>query len=177
MEWNHDGTKGSINTSLSYISTDDAPTAAQIDNIKSVAGGAKLAVVPVTQTAIAVVANLPAGCELEGIGNTALAAVMEGRVSNWSKVEGTEGECNSPITRVVRKDASGTTYQFKNYLFRLYNKGLFCTTGSTEGKATWADLQAIGGGGKPNIDWPESCAEKTTSRRSSARRPAAAANW
>jgi ABC-type phosphate transport system substrate-binding protein len=163
VEWNHDGTKGSINTSLSYISTDDAPTAAQIGNIQSVAGGAKLAVVPVTQTAIAIVANLPAGCELEGISNTSLAAVMEGRITSWSKVEGVEGECESPITRVVRKDASGTTYQFKNYLFKLFNKGLFCTTGGTEGKATWQDLETIGTGGKPNIDWPETCPEKTLS--------------
>jgi len=163
VEWNHDGTKGSINTALSFISTDDAPTAAQIGNIQSVAGGAKLAVVPVAQTAIAIVANLPEGCELEGISNTSLAAVMEGRLSTWDKVEGTEGTCASPISRVVRKDGSGTTYQFKNYLFKLFNKGLFCTTGSTEGKATWADLEPIGAGGKPNIDWPESCPEKTLS--------------
>ena len=69
VEWNHDGTKGSINTALSYISTDDAPTAAQITNMQGVAGGAKLAVVPVTQTAIAIVANPPAGCEVEFITN------------------------------------------------------------------------------------------------------------
>src|SRR5262249_4025809 len=41
VEWNHDGTKGSINTGLSYIGTDDAPTAAQITNIKNVAGGSQ----------------------------------------------------------------------------------------------------------------------------------------
>ena len=78
-------------------------------------------------------------------------------------MEGAEGTCSSPITRVVRKDGSGTTYQFKNYLFKLFNKGLFCTTGGTEGKATWQDLEPIGSGGKPNIDWPESCPEKTLS--------------
>lgn len=164
VEWNHDGTKGSINPALSYIGTDDAPTAAQITNMQSVAGGAKLAVVPVAQTSIAIVANPPAECEVEAITNTALAAVMEGRLTNWSKLETAEGPgCNAPISRVVRKDASGTTYQFKNYLFKLYNKGLFCTTGGTEGKATWQDLEPIGSGGKPNIDWPESCPEKTLS--------------
>src|SRR5215813_11773099 len=31
-EWNYDGVKGSINTGLAWISTDDAPTAAQIAN-------------------------------------------------------------------------------------------------------------------------------------------------
>jgi ABC-type phosphate transport system substrate-binding protein len=159
-EWNYDGAKGSINTGLSFIGTDDAPSKTQIEAIKSKAGGAQLAVVPVTQTAIAIVANLPEGCELEGITNTSLVAVMEGRVSNWSKVEGTEGTCNSAITRVVRKDASGTTYQFKNYLFKLYNKGLFCTTGATEGKATWQDLEAFE---TPNVSWPESCPAKALS--------------
>lgn len=163
VEWNHDGTKGAINTGLSYIGTDDAPTATQIGNIKSVAGGAQLAVIPVAQTAIAVFANPPAGCEVEVMTNSNLAGIMEGRIREWSKVEGTEGSCNSPITRVVRKDASGTTYQFKNYLFKLFGKGLSCTTGGTEGKATWADLEPIGAGGKPNIDWPETCPEKTLS--------------
>jgi len=164
VEWNHDGSKGSINTSLSYIGTDDAPTAAQITNIKSVAGGAQLAVIPVAQTAIALFANPPAGCEVEILTNSNLAGIMEGRITNWSKVEGTEGAgCNSPITRVVRKDASGTTYQFKNYLFKLFSKGLSCTTGSTEGKASWAEMEPIGTGGKPNIDWPETCPEKTLS--------------
>ena len=127
-----------LNTGLAFIGTDEAPSAAQIANVKSKAGSAELAVIPVAQTAISVVANLPAGCELEGITNTVLAGVMEGRIANWSKVEGAEGTCDSPITRVVRKDDSGTTAQFKSYLFRLYAKGLFCTTGSTEGKASWA---------------------------------------
>jgi len=156
VEWNHDGSKGSINTSLSYIGTDDAPNAAQITNIKSVAGGAQLAVIPVAQTAIAVFANPPAGCEVEILTNSNLAGIMEGRITNWSKVEGTEGAgCNSPISRVVRKDGSGTTYQFKNYLQRLYAKGLACTAGATEGKASWTELG--------NTAWPETCPEKALS--------------
>jgi len=152
-EWNYDGVKGSINTGLAFIGTDDAPSAPQIANVKSKAGSAEVAVIPVAQTAIAVIANLPAGCDLEGITNGTLAGVMEGRIANWSKVEGAEGSCNAPITRVVRKDASGTTAQLKNYLQRLYAKGLFCTTGSTEGKASWAQLA--------NTAWPESCPEKS----------------
>lgn len=163
VEWNHNGEKGEINTGLSWISTDDAPTAAQIANIESVAGGAKLAVIPITQTAIVPVANPPVGCEVEALTNTDLGAIMEGRLKTWDKIETAEGTCESPITRVVRKDSSGTTYQFKNYLQRVYKKGLFCTTGSTEGKASWAELEEIGLGGKPNIDWPETCPEKTLS--------------
>ncbi len=161
-EWNHDGAKGSLNTGLAFIGTDDAPTAAQIANIKSVAGGAQLAVVPVAQTSIAVVANPPAGCEVEEITNTNLTAVFEGRALSWSDLATAEGECNSPITRVVRKDGSGQTYQFKNYLFQLNKKALACTGAE---KQTWQQLEPITNGttGAPNTTWPESCAEKTLS--------------
>ena len=161
--WNFDGAKGSIDTGLSFIGTDDAPSAAQIANIKSKAGGAQLAVIPVAQTSIAILANPPAGCEVELITNANLAGVFEGRLSKWSQLEGAEGACNSPITRVVRKDGSGTTYQLKNYLFQLYKKGLFCTTGGTEGKKSWQELEPIGSGAHPNVDWPESCTEKALS--------------
>ena len=159
-EWNATGTKGSINTGLAFIGTDDAPSEAQIANVKSKAGGAEVAVIPVAQTAISILANPPAGCEVEGITNSNLAGVFEGRIREWSKLEGAEGTCNSPITRVVREDASGTTYQLKNYLDALYKKGLSCTKGATEGKASWAELEAIE---SPNLSWPESCSEKSLS--------------
>jgi ABC-type phosphate transport system substrate-binding protein len=156
-KWNADNVSKAINTSVSVVGTDDGPNPTQLSNIESVAGGAKVAVIPVAQTAISIVANPPAGCSVEGITNADLEAVFEGRTTTWNKIEGAEGSCNSPITRVVRKDASGTTYQFKNYLYTLYKKGLFCTTGSTEGKQTWADLEPVEA---PNLSWPESCSEK-----------------
>ena len=161
--WNFDGAKGSIDTGFSFIGTDDAPSAAQIANIKSKAGGAQLAVIPVAQTSVAILANPPAGCEVEAITNSNLAGVFEGRISKWSQLEGAEGTCDSPITRVVRKDGSGTTYQLKNYLFQLYKKGLPCTTGGTEGKLSWQEMESIGSGAHPNVDWPESCSEKALS--------------
>jgi ABC-type phosphate transport system substrate-binding protein len=165
-QWNHNNVTKSINTGLSWISTDDAPTAAQIGNIKSVAGGAQVAVIPVAQTAIAIVAHLPEGCLLEGVSNSNLAGIFEGRILTWNKVTGAEeevaGACNAPITRVVRKDGSGTTFQFKNYLYQLNKEPLACTTGGAqvEGKRNWQEMEEIGAGGKPNIDWPESCTEK-----------------
>ena len=54
-EWNANGARGSINTAKAFFGSDDAPTTAQIENIRSVAGGANLAVIPVTQTSIAVI--------------------------------------------------------------------------------------------------------------------------
>jgi hypothetical protein len=154
-EWNATGGKGSINTGLAFVGTDGAPNATEIANIKSKAGGAELAVVPVAQTAIAVLVNPPAGCTVETLTNSNLAGVMEGRITSWSKVETAEGSCSSPITRVVRKDAGDTTTPFKGYLQRLYTKGLWCTTGGTEGKASWQELASTA--------WPESCEAKALS--------------
>ncbi len=167
--WNFDGVAGSINKAVAFCSTDDAPTAAQINNAESVSGGAKVAVVPVAQTSIAVIANPPANCNIEFLTNSNLSGIMEGRIRSWSKVETTEeevaGACNSPITRVVRKDGSGTTYQFKNYLFKLNGAQLRCSEGLVEAgkKATWQQLEPIGAGGKPNISWPETCPEQEMS--------------
>jgi ABC-type phosphate transport system substrate-binding protein len=162
-EWNANDGEGPINTEFSFIGTDDAPNTTQIANIQKTAGGAQLAVVPVAQTAIAIVAHPPVGCEVELVTNANLAAIFEGRVNNWKNVEGAEGECDSPITRAVRKDGSGTTFQLKNYLFQIYKKGLFCTVGGTEGKLSWEEMEPIGAESKPNISWPETCEEKTLS--------------
>jgi ABC-type phosphate transport system substrate-binding protein len=164
-EWNADGVRGSINHERQFIGTDDAPTAAQIANITGVAAGAKLLVVPVAQTAISIVANPPAGCTVGVITNQDLSLVFRGNDTTWSKLVTAEGSCNSPITRVVRKDGSGTSYQFKNYLFQIYPGGLPCTTGSVEGKATWKELEPITNSetGAPNTTWPESCPGKVLS--------------
>ena len=162
-EWNADGKKGSLNTFQSFIGTDEAPAAVQIASIKGVAGGARVVVIPVAQTSIAILANPPAGCEVEAITNSQLAALFEGKLSSWDKLDTAEGTCGSPITRVVRNDASGTTLQFKNYLYTLYKKGLFCTTGATEGKASWQELEPIGAGGAPNTTWPQTCGGKALS--------------
>jgi ABC-type phosphate transport system substrate-binding protein len=152
-EWNHDGKRGSINTALQFIGTDDAPTPEQIANITSVAGGADLLTIPVTQTAIAIVANPPEGCEIEKITNIDLEAVFRGAYLTWSKIPTASGSCSSPITRVVRRDGSGTTYQFKNYLSRT-NKAVLPCAGKT-----WKELEPITDGttGAPNTTWPESC--------------------
>jgi ABC-type phosphate transport system substrate-binding protein len=161
-EWSYDGVKGTVNTGLAFIGTDDAPTTAQMANIKAAAGGANVVVVPVTQTAISIVANPPAGCEIEEISNGDLTAVFEGRFDEWGQLDTAEGECNSAITRVVRKDGSGTSYQLKNYLFQANKKALACTGAE---KQTWQQLEPITNGttGAPNTTWPETCAERTLS--------------
>ncbi|HEY4780055.1 MAG TPA: substrate-binding domain-containing protein [Solirubrobacterales bacterium] len=160
-EWNSDGKRGSLNHERQFIGTDDAPTAEQITNITSVAGGASLAVIPVAQTSISIDANPPTGCTVEVITNADLQRVFRGSYLQWSQIATAEGgsACEAPITRVVRKDGSGTSYQLKNYLYKISTTKMNCTVGNTEGKATWQELEPIINAetGAPNTTWPESC--------------------
>lgn len=157
-EWNHDGARGSINTALQYIATDDAPTAAQIGNITSVAGGADLLVIPVAQTSITVSAHPPAGCTMEEVTNNDMEHALRGTLTNWEQFATASGSCNAPVKRVVRQESSGTTYQFKNYLYKLRSTSSLPCIGKS-----WQELEPIEAGGSPNIDWPESCEARTLS--------------
>jgi len=102
-------------------------------------------------------ANPPAGCTVEEITNQDLDQVFRGNHAKWSKIGSAEGECNSPITRVVNAEASHVTTQFKHYLYLINGNPLACTTGSTEGKATWQELEALSA---PNTTWPQACGEQ-----------------
>jgi len=146
-----------INYERQYIGTDDAPTEAQIKHARESAEltskkAVNSVVVPVAQTAIAIVASLPKGCKVvagKGINNADLEAIFSGKIVNWSEVANLEGTCSLTLERVVREEGSGTTFQFKNYLFQI-NKAAPCA-----GEKTWEELEPIGAGEKPNIDWPE----------------------
>jgi ABC-type phosphate transport system substrate-binding protein len=158
---------GAINRERQFIATDEAPTAAQIESIKKAAGGGNVLVVPVAQTAIAIVVNPPSGCTLEDISNKELERVFRGVVSKWSELENAVGgaPCASALKRVVHRDGSGTTYQFKNYLGLINTAGLPCTVNEAEGQATWKELAPIVNPetGAPNTGWPETCTGKTLS--------------
>jgi ABC-type phosphate transport system substrate-binding protein len=158
-EWNASGSRGSINTAKAFIGTDDAPTAAQIENMRVVAKEANVAVIPVAQTAIAVIARPPTGCTVGKITNPDLEKVFRGTFTTWSQISTAEGSCGGPITRVVRADGSGTTYQFKNYLSLANPSSLPCVA------KTWKELGPITNTvtGKPNVLWPESCTGTTLS--------------
>ncbi len=156
-KWNSSNEEGKINTTYAFVGTDDAPSTTQMANIDSVAGGAHVLVVPVAQTSIAIAANPPSGCPIEEIANKDLERVFAGTIVKWSQLSSIVAEpnpaCNKRLKRVVRFDGSGTTYQFKNYL-NLINKAKLPCVEETQEK-TWAELEAIGGGSKPNIVWPE----------------------
>ena len=148
--WDFNGPDGTpFDTSRAFTASDEAPGAAQIGNAESAAGGAKVLVIPVAQTAIGVVVNPPAGCTINELTNKQLESILRGNIKFWGKIQTADGAgcAGQPITRVVRPDGSGTTFQFKNYLFQVNRATLACTAPS----ATWQDLEPIGAG---NTTWP-----------------------
>ncbi|HET6997576.1 MAG TPA: substrate-binding domain-containing protein [Solirubrobacterales bacterium] len=172
--------EGTIDKKIGFIGTDDAPTVAQIEKAEEATTGGKATganpiVVPVTQTAIAVIVNLPENCVFKagkGINSAELTQVFGGtEITEWSQFSQIEakvgGACGVKIKRVVRSDGSGTTFQFKNYL-DVVDKTAGgtpppCeTAGVASPGITWADLMPIKSPGvNPNIEWPK-CAGGTT---------------
>jgi ABC-type phosphate transport system substrate-binding protein len=154
-----------------FIATDIAPSGpvgeegSMLAKMKA-ALGSDLAVVPVTQTAIAIAAHPPqlpahAACTVPRINDVQLQKVFSGELKNWRQLNAASdptlgGDCDQAITRIVRDESSGTTYQFKHYLNTLNPAPLACT-GKTP--RTWAQLQApFGGETSPNQEWPRKSA-------------------
>src|SRR5689334_7794206 len=124
--------------------------------------GSDVAVVPVTQTAIAIAAHppqLPAHppCTVPRITANQLQRVFSGEITNWRLIatasdSSAGGDCDQAITRIVRDESAGTTYQFKHYLDQVNPSPLSCTG---KEKRTWAQLQSpFSGETAPNVEWP-----------------------
>lgn len=151
--------------SMAFIGTDDGPTPAQIEHGEAateggVLTGAKGIIVPVAETAIGVLVHPPSGCTLtssktSGITYAQLNKIFNG-TAEWSELSHT-GTCEGKIRRVVRKDASGTSFQFKNYLSELETTTGILAAGPGCGLGTWAALRQIENAetGAPNTTWPE----------------------
>jgi ABC-type phosphate transport system substrate-binding protein len=160
--WGFDDGKTFEKVKDQFVASDDAPTAAQIENAKAAVKEvakveSKIAVVPVTQTAIAIVAHPPAGCTLTQISNANLEAAFRGTAKTWTAIGAEPAEkCGGSIVRVVREEGSGTTYQFKHYLSTINGEVLPCLAESLN---TWTKLQENNKAAtpNPNITWPESC--------------------
>jgi ABC-type phosphate transport system substrate-binding protein len=121
-----------------------------------------VAVVPVTQTAIAIAAHPPelplhTPCTVPRITANQLQRVFSGEITNWRQIATASdsnpgGDCDQAITRIVRDESAGTTYQLKHFLNQINPSPLACTG---KEKRTWAQLQApFGGAIAPNIEWP-----------------------
>jgi ABC-type phosphate transport system substrate-binding protein len=178
-----------LNKNEAFVGSDEAPNAAQIKNAKEIAGVPPV-IVPVAQTTIAIIAHAPAACALpsgQGLTYADLSKLFAGTITKWSQVstigtnkpgcEAKEGEeetaspGSAKITREVRSDGSGTSYQFKNYLSAIEGATL---GGVAPGKIrlnpgveppvecgarNWAEIRENKNSpktGEPNITWPES---------------------
>jgi ABC-type phosphate transport system substrate-binding protein len=138
-----------------FIASDEAPGAEEIANIKKAAGSTShVQVIPVAQAAIAIIVNPPTGCTITQIKQKQLEEVFEGTLREWSGITGSSGCGTEKITRVVRADGSGTSYQFKHLLDVNKPGNLSCLTSTT-----WETLQSTAN----NTKWPESCAATTLS--------------
>lgn len=127
-------------TNVAYCGTEDAPTEAQLTAAEGGAGAtpshpaeANFMTIPVAQLAIAVNMRLPDGCRVNADKRNLLRdeveSAFEGTIDTWGELfqggdmysdSGTPADnaaCrNKVFARVVRKDASGTTFVFKRYL-------------------------------------------------------------
>jgi len=168
------GANGSATTNFgasnAWVSTDEPPNSTQISEIEA-HGKTELSfpgtvlTIPVLQGAVAVIVNLPAGCEGVSkanahrivLDNATLEKIYRGTITKWSEITDSEDKllaekgktCNpeTPITPIARKDGSGTTHIFKKYL-DLINKGAF-ETEKAESK-TWTEISE----GAENTTWP-----------------------
>jgi ABC-type phosphate transport system substrate-binding protein len=131
---------GAAGTTYAFCGTDDAPDSTQIANVTTATGGQVLSI-PVAQSAIAIVVNPPAGCAVTTLTPAQIESVFRGATTAWSSIG--SGSCSGTITRVVRNDGSGTTYQLKHYLSTI-------NPGAVSGSLTWADLQSAAN----NTTWP-----------------------
>jgi ABC-type phosphate transport system substrate-binding protein len=172
-----------IDHTQAFVGSDDGPNAAQIAHAEG-QSSTKPLIIPVAETAIAVVINPPANCTLKtgathGITYAQLNQIFGGAgITTWAQmssggiVEGTG--CTGSIVRVVRADGSGTTYQFKNYLGALEETqgaaAMPCALpGVSEGpngeetgtptSKTWKNMRHVGAKTgteePPNTTWPE----------------------
>lgn len=150
-----------------FLATDIAPSgpvgeAGTMLAKMKVALESDVAVVPIAQTATAIAAHPPvlpahAPCTVPRITANQLQRVFSGEITNWRQIATASdlspgGDCDQAITRIVRDESAGTTYQFKHFLDQVNPSPLSCTG---KEKRTWAQLQApFGGETAPNVEWP-----------------------
>jgi ABC-type phosphate transport system substrate-binding protein len=174
----------------SYCGTDEAPNEKQKGEIERFAVGAEersLETIPVLQAPVAIIVHLPAGCTAtaeykEGektikpgrlvLNDKTVEEIYRGKINTWKQVEAsTAGDklvaekgktCNNEatITRVVRKDKSGTTHIFKEFLAstdRMNPAG----EENTAKEEKWIEKPAVErtwkevASGSENVEWPE----------------------
>jgi ABC-type phosphate transport system substrate-binding protein len=143
--WGADG--GAFTASVQFCGTDQPPTTTQITNLNANLRASVLSI-PVAQAAIAIIVNPPSGCSISSITSANLEAVFRGSTTSWSSIGSGAGCAGQSVTRVVRNDSAGTTYQLKHFLNTVHSTKDICSGSTTIG---WSDLQAS------NQVWPTVC--------------------
>jgi ABC-type phosphate transport system substrate-binding protein len=158
-----------------FVGTDEPPNEIIKEKIEKEGTGGKVLTIPTLQAAIAIVIHLPTGCTAEAkpgtkplttlkrlvLGQKTIESVFRRVKTKWSQIKDgkdkllgcTKAVQESEITRVVRKDGSGTTSTFKKWLELVNGKGeaelgKVCNDAGTE---TWLQCAEA----TPNTEWPQ----------------------
>ncbi len=147
-----------------FVGTDEPPNQLQKEEIQSHSSKPTektLETIPVLQGSVAIIVRLPKGCSGTSIAvpgrlvfdNVTLQKIWNGEITKWSEIHddgdklveaGKACPENTTITRIVRKDQSGTTSIFKKYLALINGEK------DIVGELGWRDLSE----GTENTEWP-----------------------
>jgi ABC-type phosphate transport system substrate-binding protein len=155
-----------------FVGTDQPPSAKFEEEILKKAPGATVLSIPVLQAAVALPVHLPKGCLATSgkkkklikrlvLSDAQLQGIFARTIKTWAELtavsktsnpfedtlvnDGAETcESSAAITRVVRKEGSGTTAIFKKFLYEI-NKA------NVRGSENWNELAE----GIENTPWPE----------------------
>jgi ABC-type phosphate transport system substrate-binding protein len=158
--WGNGGHKAEFNT-WEYVGTDQPPNAAQKLAIENAAGHATVLSIPTLQAAVAFIIHLPTGCTAISskakkettrlaLNDSTLEGIFKHTITKWSEIKD-DGDAllpagcagTAPITRVVRKEGSGTTAITKKFLYQVND-------GAVDGTKTWNNLAEE----NKNLNWP-----------------------
>jgi ABC-type phosphate transport system substrate-binding protein len=168
-------TNSSTGNPYDYAAADDPPTATQVDNANNCAAAHALPLslhtIPVAQAAIAMVVHLPTGCTINSNDNASthdrfaiLNANLEkaflngGGAPTWATLLPNSG-CSGPITRAVRYDQSGTTFQTEQYLKQIADTATWQAASGALQYQNWPNngSNIVYGGAAPNVNPSGTC--------------------
>jgi ABC-type phosphate transport system substrate-binding protein len=158
-----------------FAGTDNPPDETIKEKIEKEGTGGKVLTIPTLQAAIALIVHLPEGCTAEAapgtkplaklkrlvLGEKTVESIFRRVKTKWSQLKDgkskllgcSKAQQESEITRVVRKEGSGTTATFKKTLELINGKGeaelgKVCNDAGTE---TWLQCAEPA----ENTEWPQ----------------------
>jgi ABC-type phosphate transport system substrate-binding protein len=161
-----------------FVGTDQPPNEKQVGQILEKGPGGKVLSIPTLQAAVAIVIHLPSGCTATSgkggkqikrlaLSDETLQGIFAHSITTWGgalsfnkdALVGPASCGTEPITRVVRKEGSGTTAILKKFLFEI-NKGV--VNPGHPGEENWNELAEA----NKNLSWPEEASIKRAEKGS-----------